>query len=66
MDYDYTPLYYSDFTKVKFLLPNGQMKKGIAYHEYIWDGERSFFIPMVIEMGKNLGYHFDDVIIEIR
>ena len=32
MNYDYTPLYYSDFTKVKFLLTNGQMKKGVAYH----------------------------------
>ena len=65
--HDYTPLYYSGPTQVRFY-DGMDFVGGIAYHDYIICGccGGIFSIQDVIEMAKANGIHFDDAIVELE
>ena len=67
MQYEYTPLYYNNPTRVRFYHPeHKEMKQGIALHDIVFDGwGHSFVIEQVITTAQREGVHFDDAIIEL-
>ena len=64
--YDYTPLFYSGPTQVRFY-DGLDFVGGIAYHDYIICGccGGIFQVQDVIDMAKANGIHFDDAIVEL-